>query len=109
MESKEEIEKEKAAPLDVAIIKNRIEENIAALKNFKEKHEEDLSTVKRTLEQMIQKTETNIAWMEKNYEESSLKMEQITIRMKNQPIAAENNNSNNSNNNNNNDDNNNNN
>ena len=39
------------------------------IKNFKEKHEEDLSTVKRTLGQMIQKTETNIAWMEKNYEE----------------------------------------
>ena len=41
------------------------------IKNFKEKHEEDLSTVKRTLGQMIQKTETNIAWMEKNYEEIS--------------------------------------
>jgi len=38
--SGQEIEKEKSAPLDVAIIKNRIEENISALKNFKDKRED---------------------------------------------------------------------
>lgn len=38
--SGQEIEKEKSAPLDLAIIKSRIEENIAALKNFAQKRED---------------------------------------------------------------------
>ena len=41
------------------------------IKYFKEKYEKDLSTVTRTVDQMIQKTEKNIAWMEKYYEEIS--------------------------------------
>ena len=41
------------------------------IKYFKEKHKKDLSTVTRIVDQMIQKTEKNIAWMEKYYEEIS--------------------------------------
>ena len=41
------------------------------IKYFKEKYEKDLSTVTRKVDQMIQKTEKNIAWMEKYYEEIS--------------------------------------
>merc|ERR1711990_854291 len=38
--SGQEIEKEKTAPPDMVMVKSRIEENIAALKNFKEKKED---------------------------------------------------------------------
>ena len=41
------------------------------MKYFKEKYEKDLSTVTRIVDQMIQKTEKNIVWMEKYYEEIS--------------------------------------
>jgi len=41
--SGQEIEKEKAAPPDMVMVKSRIEENIAALKNFKEKKEDGKS------------------------------------------------------------------
>ena len=41
------------------------------IKYFKEKYEKDLSTVTRKVDQMIQKTEKNIAWMKKYYEEIS--------------------------------------
>ena len=37
------------------------------MKAFREKHNEDLLRVKRVFDQMIQKTEANIAWMEKHY------------------------------------------
>jgi len=38
--SGQEIEKEKSTPLDMTNVKSRIEENIAALKNFKDKRED---------------------------------------------------------------------
>ena len=41
--SGQEIEKEKETPLDMILVKSRIEENIAALKNFKEKKEDGKS------------------------------------------------------------------
>jgi len=41
--SGQEIEKEKTAPPDMVMVKSRIEENIAALKNFKEKKEDGKS------------------------------------------------------------------
>lgn len=41
--SGQEIEKEKTQPLDMVVVKSRIEENISALKNFKEKKEEGKS------------------------------------------------------------------
>ena len=37
------------------------------MKAFREEHKEDLSKVNRVFDQMIQKTEANIAWMEKHY------------------------------------------
>ena len=41
------------------------------MKQFKEKHNEDLSSVKRVVGQMVQKTEANIAWMDKYHDEIS--------------------------------------
>ena len=38
------------------------------IKTFKEEKEGTLRTSRRVIEQSIEKTETNIAWMEKNYE-----------------------------------------
>ena len=46
------------------------------MKSFREKHNEDLSKVKRAFDQMIQKTEANIAWMEKHYGDISQWLEQ---------------------------------
>ena len=41
--SGQEIEKEKTAPLDMTNVKSRIEENISALKNFKDRREDGKS------------------------------------------------------------------
>ena len=46
------------------------------MKAFREKHNEDLLKVKRVFDQMIQKTEANIAWMEKHYKDISQWLEQ---------------------------------